>query len=144
MESVTAKRRRTRSMDNNDDETNIREKSVALIKKSLGDDEKAGDVATAIEKAVYDEIEDANDHRYRSRIRSRVSNIMHNIALKEQLLAGTITPPKFAKMTADELASPKLKEWRGKLKVEALEEHMLPEKEVVGLDNTRKIKETID
>lgn len=47
-----------------------------------------------VEEAVYNEFEDANDHRYRSRIRSRVSNLNRNPAIGYQLINGKIKPER--------------------------------------------------
>ncbi|VDN34153.1 unnamed protein product [Gongylonema pulchrum] len=100
----------------------IRQKSVTLIAKYLDGEgsEKGLKLAEEIEEAIYSEFGDPNDHKYRSRIRSR-----------------------FAKMTPEEMATPELRELRDKLAGEALEQHMLPQLEVPGNDNYKKSENAV-
>lgn len=47
-----------------------------------------------VELAIFNEIGDANDHKYRSRVRSRVANLTRNPAIGKQILDGVISPEK--------------------------------------------------
>ncbi|VDM40340.1 unnamed protein product [Toxocara canis] len=131
-------RKRTKSMDNDDVEEVIRKRCILMLLKCLGESEKAEVVAKKVELAVYEEFGDANDHRYRSRVRSRISNLTRNPAIAQQLIDGTICPEKFAKMTAEELATPQLKKLREHLSEDTMEEHMMGENEKVGIGNIKK------
>uniref|UniRef100_A0A0N5ADZ9 TFIIS central domain-containing protein n=1 Tax=Syphacia muris TaxID=451379 RepID=A0A0N5ADZ9_9BILA len=139
-DSPTDKRRK--SNDNNDDETEVREKSIAMIEKAIRSNEAVHKLANTIEEAIYSEFHDANDHRYRSRVRSRVSNLNRNPAICSQLLFGKIKPDQFARMTADELATREMKEFREEME-SSIDEHLLPEHEVVGTENCKKSENAV-
>ncbi|VDK46466.1 unnamed protein product [Anisakis simplex] len=116
----------------------MRERCIAMLLKCLGEGEKAEQTAKNIELAIHEEIGDANDHRYRSRVRSRVANLTRNKAIAKELVNDRLCPRKFAKMSAEELATPQMKELRDHLCEDTMEEHMMGEKEKVGFDNIKK------
>lgn len=128
----------TKGSDNNDDEEVIREKCIAMLLKCMGSSKKAEEIAKKVELAIFNEIGDANDHKYRSRVRSRVANLTRNPAIGKQILDGVISPEKFARMTAEELATPQLRELREHLSEGTMVEHMMGEKEAVGGENIIK------
>ncbi|OXB56288.1 hypothetical protein ASZ78_015620 [Callipepla squamata] len=61
------------------------------------------------------------------RVRSRIANLKDakNPNLRKNVLCGNIPPDKFAKMTAEEMASDELKEMRKNLTKEAIREHQM-------------------
>uniref|UniRef100_A0A915B8Z3 TFIIS central domain-containing protein n=2 Tax=Parascaris univalens TaxID=6257 RepID=A0A915B8Z3_PARUN len=134
--SIQSPRVNIKGSDNNDDEEVIREKCIAMLLKCMGSGEKAEEIAKKVELAIFNEIGDANDHRYRSRVRSRVANLTRNPAIGKQIRDGVISPEKFARMTAEELATPQLRELREHLSEGTMDEHMMGEKETVGSENS--------
>ncbi|NXT01535.1 TCEA1 protein, partial [Jacana jacana] len=67
------------------------------------------------------------DMKYKNRVRSRIANLKDakNPNLRKNVLCGNIPPDKFAKMTAEEMASDELKEMRKNLTKEAIREHQM-------------------
>lgn len=131
--------------DNDGNAAEIRDKSIALLAKYLEGEgsERALKLAEEVEKTIFEEFGSANDHRYRSRIRSRISNLSRNPKITQLLLQGSLCPEKFAKMSPEELATPELRELRDKLAGEAMDEHMLPELEVPRDDNFKKSENAV-
>eukprot|EP00096_Caligus_rogercresseyi_P014045 TRINITY_DN658_c1_g1_i1.p1 TRINITY_DN658_c1_g1~~TRINITY_DN658_c1_g1_i1.p1 ORF type:complete len:300 (+),score=119.14 TRINITY_DN658_c1_g1_i1:146-1045(+) len=72
--------------------------------------EEFGDL---IEEAIFSNFK-STSAKYKNQIRSRVFNLRDkkNPALRENVLTGIIDPPKFAVMTADEMASDEIKNQR--------------------------------
>ncbi|KAI8478941.1 Transcription elongation factor A protein 1 [Branchiostoma belcheri] len=60
--------------------------------------------------------------KYKTRVRSRIANLKDtkNPGLREKVLHGDVSPEKMAKMTAEEMASPEMKELRQSLTKEAI------------------------
>ncbi|KAF7246234.1 Transcription elongation factor A protein 1 [Varanus komodoensis] len=67
------------------------------------------------------------DMKYKNRVRSRIANLKDtkNPNLRKNVLCGNILPDRFAKMTAEEMASDELKEMRKNLTKEAIREHQM-------------------
>jgi len=110
-------------------------KSRDLLAKALMSDEcvnedllKIAKIATNIEKFVFEEF-NKTDAKYKTRIRSRVSNLSdeNNIELREQVLKGIITEEEVAKMSSEELASDRMKKLRKRFSKESLSANILPE-----------------
>uniref|UniRef100_A0A1I7YHP2 Transcription elongation factor n=1 Tax=Steinernema glaseri TaxID=37863 RepID=A0A1I7YHP2_9BILA len=83
------------------------------------------DLAVQIEGALY-ELHNGND-KYKSALRSRIFNLRDkkNLALRENVLTGVVTPEKFARMTSEEMASAEMKEQREKFTKQAISEHQM-------------------
>ena len=103
--------------------TNIDSKSRDLLAKALMSDElikddilKIAKMAADIEKFIFQEFK-RTDIKYRNRVRSRISNLSdeNNLKLREQVLNGTISAEELAKMSAQELASDRMKGLRNRL-----------------------------
>ncbi|KAL1020573.1 hypothetical protein UPYG_G00001910 [Umbra pygmaea] len=69
----------------------------------------------------------STDQKYKSRLRSRISNLrdQKNPDLRRNVLAGNIAPERIANMAAEEMASAELKEMRKALTKDAIREHQL-------------------
>ncbi|KAG8133594.1 putative Transcription elongation factor A protein [Naja naja] len=67
------------------------------------------------------------DLKYKNRVRSRIANLKDtkNPNLRKNVLCGNIPPDRFAKMSAEEMASDELKEMRKNLTKEAIREHQM-------------------
>ncbi|XP_062986790.1 transcription elongation factor A protein 1 isoform X3 [Elgaria multicarinata webbii] len=87
------------------------------------DDEELG---SQIEEAIFQELKNT-DMKYKNRVRSRIANLKDtkNPNLRKNVLCGNILPDRFAKMTAEEMASDELKEMRKNLTKEAIREHQM-------------------
>ncbi|KAM4706209.1 transcription elongation factor A protein 1 isoform 1-T1 [Rhinophrynus dorsalis] len=87
------------------------------------DDEELG---AQIEEAVFQEFKNT-DAKYKNRVRSRIANLKDakNPNLRRNVLCGNIAPERFARMTAEEMASDELKEMRKNLTKEAIREHQM-------------------
>uniref|UniRef100_G3PYF2 Transcription elongation factor n=1 Tax=Gasterosteus aculeatus aculeatus TaxID=481459 RepID=G3PYF2_GASAC len=79
------------------------------------------------EDILYIENFKNTDPKYKSRVRSRISNLkdMKNPNLRRTVLCGSVTPERMAKMTAEEMASDELKEMRKNLTKEAVRDHQM-------------------
>ena len=106
----------------------VRQKCRDMIKNSLtsAESEDCGDVETiaaAIEQYIFEEFKDTNT-KYKTRIRSRVSNLRDakNAKLREAVLTGEITPERMARMTAEEMANDDIKTLRKKFTKEAIDD----------------------
>ncbi|NXP11014.1 TCEA1 protein, partial [Thinocorus orbignyianus] len=75
---------------------------------------------------IFQELKNT-DMKYKNRVRSRIANLKDakNPNLRKNVLCGNIPPDKFAKMTAEEMASDELKEMRKNLTKEAIREHQM-------------------
>lgn len=83
-------------------------------------------IAAEIETAAFEMFKETNS-KYKNRIKSRVMNLRdkRNSALKMMIIEGEISPDRFAKMSADEMACDELKTERKKITAEAIKEHQL-------------------
>ncbi|XP_069573516.1 transcription elongation factor A protein 2 isoform X1 [Brachyistius frenatus] len=111
----------------------VRNKCRELLVAALqtDDDHKAADVdcehlAAQIEDQIFQEFK-ATDMKYKSRLRSRISNLkdQKNPDLRRGVLSGDISPQRIARMTAEEMASAELKQIREDLTKESIREHQL-------------------
>ncbi|XP_076462898.1 transcription elongation factor A protein 1-like [Babylonia areolata] len=83
-------------------------------------------LAAEIELAIYQE-QKSTDHRYKNRVRSRVSNLkdQRNPQLRQNVLKGLISSEEIASMSAEEMASDQMKELRARLTEEAIKDHQM-------------------
>ncbi|XP_065670554.1 transcription elongation factor A protein 1 isoform X4 [Hydra vulgaris] len=83
-------------------------------------------IAAAIENEIFMCFKDTNI-KYRNKIKSKVMNLRdkRNPELCQLVIEGIITPERFAKMTAEEMASDEMKKERKKITEEAIKEHQL-------------------
>uniref|UniRef100_A0A914ZAZ2 Transcription elongation factor n=1 Tax=Panagrolaimus superbus TaxID=310955 RepID=A0A914ZAZ2_9BILA len=117
-----------------------RERNVTIISKSLTSGPlpdgslNADDVALQIEAAIYELHGDGE--KYTSTIRSRVFNLRDkkNPDLRENIIVGSVSPSKFAKMSADEMASSDMKKLRDSFTKEAINEHQMSVQEGTPTD----------
>jgi transcription elongation factor S-II len=108
-----------------------RGRNVTIISKSLTSGPlpdgslNPDDVALQIEAAIYELHGDGE--KYTSTIRSRVFNLRDkkNPDLRENIIVGSVSPAKFAKMSADEMASTDMKKLRDAFTKEAINEHQM-------------------
>ncbi|XP_077867010.1 transcription elongation factor A protein 1-like [Saccoglossus kowalevskii] len=108
-----------------------REMLTNALKTPLGDIESVGteelgepeEIAATIEDCIFTEFTNT-EAKYKTRVRSRVANLkdVRNPILRQQVLCGSIPPEKIANMTAEEMASDRLKELRRELTKEAIRE----------------------
>ncbi|NP_957280.2 transcription elongation factor A protein 2 isoform X1 [Danio rerio] len=109
--------------------TKCRELLVAALQTD-GDHQTIGadceHMAAQIEDYIYQEFK-STDMKYKTRLRSRISNLkdQKNPDLRRNVLCGNISPERIASMTAEEMASPELKEIRKALTKESIREHQL-------------------
>ncbi|XP_039207314.1 transcription elongation factor A protein 1 isoform X5 [Crotalus tigris] len=91
---------------------------------AIGADEE--ELGSQIEEAIFQELKNT-DMKYKNRVRSRIANLKDtkNPNLRKNVLCGNILPDRFAKMTAEEMASDELKEMRKNLTKEAIREHQM-------------------
>lgn len=110
-------------------------KSREMIAKALMADKviaedilKMADIAVQMETAIFDEFKKI-DRKYLTRIRSRVANLgdEDRSDLRAQVLNGIITPEEMATMTAQDMASDRLKKLRERFTKESMKENILPE-----------------
>jgi transcription elongation factor S-II len=108
-----------------------RERNVTILSKSLTSGAlpdgslDPDDVALQIEAAIFELHGDSE--KYTSTIRSRVFNLRDkkNPDLRENVILGSVSPSKFAKMTAEEMASSDMKKLRDAFTKEAINEHQM-------------------
>ncbi|GMR37553.1 hypothetical protein PMAYCL1PPCAC_07748, partial [Pristionchus mayeri] len=83
-------------------------------------------LAVGIEQKLFDVHRGTGD-KYKSALRSRVFNLRDkkNVALRENVLTGVVTPDKFAVMTPEEMASPEVKQMREQFAKESIMEHQM-------------------
>uniref|UniRef100_A0A2D4H0R1 Transcription elongation factor n=1 Tax=Micrurus corallinus TaxID=54390 RepID=A0A2D4H0R1_MICCO len=91
---------------------------------AIGADEE--ELGSQIEEAIFQELKNT-DMKYKNRVRSRIANLKDtkNPNLRKNVLCGNISPDRFAKMSAEEMASDELKEMRKNLTKEAIREHQM-------------------
>jgi transcription elongation factor S-II len=84
------------------------------------------DLAAAIEDSVYN-IYQNTDSKYKTKVRSRVSNLRDskNPNLRLKVLTGDILPEKLANMTPEEMCSDDMKKLRDKYTKQAINDHQL-------------------
>ncbi|CAB3405308.1 unnamed protein product [Caenorhabditis bovis] len=84
------------------------------------------ELAVQIEDKLYS-VHRGTNQKYSVAVRSRVYNLRDkkNLALRENVLTGVVKPEKFAVMTAEEMASPEIREMRDKFTKEAILEHQV-------------------
>ncbi|KAF4803226.1 transcription elongation factor A protein 2 [Turdus rufiventris] len=106
--------------------------SVNAIRKQSTDEEVTSLAKSLIKSwkkllaPIFQELKNT-DMKYKNRVRSRIANLKDakNPNLRKNVLCGNIPPDKFAKMTAEEMASDELKEMRKNLTKEAIREHQM-------------------
>jgi len=83
-------------------------------------------LAEKIELHLF-EIYKTNNDKYKASVRSRIFNLRDkkNLELRENVLTGVVSPERFAKMTAEEMASKDMKSMRQKFTKEAIGEHQM-------------------
>ncbi|XP_060929983.1 transcription elongation factor A protein 2 [Limanda limanda] len=83
-------------------------------------------LANQIEEQIFQEFK-STDIKYKTRLRSRISNLkdQKNPELRRGVLRGSISPPRIARMGAEEMASTELKRIRETLTKESIREHQL-------------------
>lgn len=83
-------------------------------------------LAVRIEAKLFEFHHSTND-KYRAAVRSRVFNLRDkkNLALRENVLTGAVSPEKFALMTAEDMASDEMKNMREKFTKAAILEHQM-------------------
>lgn len=93
---------------------------------SPSDEVRFGNLAAIIEDNIFREHKDTGT-KYKSRVRSRVSNLgdLKNPNLREQVISGHITPAKIATMTTEEMASDNMKKLRHEMTKEAIRDAQL-------------------
>ncbi|XP_065193906.1 transcription elongation factor A protein 2-like [Sycon ciliatum] len=97
----------------------VRSKCVEMLCRAMqknsedADEDHCQRTALSIEEAICSEMPQL-DSKYRNRVRSRVANLQDtkNPSLCANVMSGAISPEKLAKMTAEEMASDKMKELR--------------------------------
>ncbi|CAD5207409.1 unnamed protein product [Bursaphelenchus okinawaensis] len=96
------------------------------------------ELAERIEEAIFQHTGGVND-RYRANIRSRMFNLRDkkNPALRENVLTGAVRPERFAKMSAEEMASDEMKKQRESFHKEAIMEHQMSVQEGTPSDMFR-------
>ncbi|XP_008332706.1 transcription elongation factor A protein 1 [Cynoglossus semilaevis] len=84
------------------------------------------EIGAQIEESIFQEFKNT-DMKYKNRVRSRLANLkdVKNPNLRRNVLCGSVTPERMAKMTAEEMASDELKEMRKNLTKEAVRDHQL-------------------
>ncbi|XP_066272388.1 transcription elongation factor A protein 1-like isoform X2 [Branchiostoma lanceolatum] len=105
----------------------VREKCREMLANALKTDAKPEDdfnyefTAARIEECIFQEFKNT-EMKYKTRVRSRIANLKDtkNPGLREKVLHGDVSPEKMAKMTAEEMASPEMKELRQSLTKEAI------------------------
>ncbi|XP_053705622.1 transcription elongation factor A N-terminal and central domain-containing protein [Synchiropus splendidus] len=113
------------------DLTAVRSKCVQLLLAALAadslDQTQAAQLAAQIELHIHSR--HATDPlKYKACVRSKVANLRNtrNHHLRRGLLAATISPEAFARMTAEEMASPELRQLRKEFSSQGLNERQLP------------------
>lgn len=83
-------------------------------------------LAVRIESKLFEFYNGTTD-KYRAAVRSRVFNLRDkkNLALRENVLTGAVTPERFALMTSEEMASDEMKHKREEFTKAAILEHQM-------------------
>jgi len=84
------------------------------------------DLATNLEEEIFSQFKSTNQ-RYKNQVRSRVFNLKDkkNVALRENLLLGVLSPARLAKMTSEEMANEDVKKEREKFVKEGINDSQL-------------------
>ncbi|XP_020512037.2 transcription elongation factor A N-terminal and central domain-containing protein [Labrus bergylta] len=120
--------------------SSLRSKCVQLLldalSKELPNQEKAV-MAENIEKQIH-ELHKSSDVKYKACVRSKVANLRNpkNIHLQQELLNGALSPGAFARMSAEEMASPELRQLREAYSSRGVSERQLPQ----GVEGTKTQK----
>lgn len=115
----------------------VRAKCVQLLLAALGpeppDQDVAAQLAGDVEQHIY-KLHKLNQIKYKTCVRSKVANLRNpkNGHLRQGLLGGSLAPEAFARMTAEEMASPDLRQLREEYSSRGVSERQLPQ----GLDGT--------
>lgn len=137
IQSATMNVRRSLKKKNNTNDPEVREKVKAALQQGLdmayeelrGSEEGLqlpGDVASIVEDALFG-VYGGTTKDYKTKMRSLQFNLKdpNNKELRAHVLRGDITPGTFVRMTANELASKELAEYRKKKEEEALKMSVL-------------------
>ncbi|KAL3082439.1 hypothetical protein niasHT_038505 [Heterodera trifolii] len=119
----------------------VRGKSVQMLANALTSGGMpqgaldATEVAGRVEQKMFDHHKGTGD-KYKAALRSRVFNLRDkkNVALRENVLTGAVSPEKFAVMTAEEMASEEMKKVREQLTKETILEHQISVQEGTPTD----------
>ncbi|XP_037552649.1 transcription elongation factor A N-terminal and central domain-containing protein [Nematolebias whitei] len=103
----------------------------ALCPEAL-DQNRVARLAADIEQQVH-ELHAQNRLRYKTCVRSKVSNLRTAPHLRQGLLEGSLPPRVFARMSAEEMAGPELRRLREEYSSQGVRERQLPR----GLEGTR-------
>lgn len=115
----------------------VRVKCVQLLLAALGpeppDQDVAAHLAGDVEQHIYT-LHKLNQIKYKTCVRSKVANLRNPKSghLRQGLLGGSLSPEAFARMTAEEMASPDLRQLREQYSSRGVSERQLPR----GLDGT--------
>uniref|UniRef100_A0A8C4QWE2 TFIIS central domain-containing protein n=1 Tax=Eptatretus burgeri TaxID=7764 RepID=A0A8C4QWE2_EPTBU len=126
----------------------VRKKSIALFFRSiksgmpsnnpmLDGENKAMSLASELEECIHGLHPNEGRH-YRACVRSRAANLAdrRNPGLCHRLLTGELSAQLLAAMSAEEMASPELQQWRETWRRETLKKNRLPES-LPGTTTTR-------
>ncbi|XP_061758584.1 transcription elongation factor A protein 2 isoform X2 [Nerophis ophidion] len=111
----------------------VRNKCRELLVTALQTDDdyktigvNCGVLAAQIEEHIFEEMK-STDMKYKSRLRSRISNLkdQKNPDLRRNVLCGNISAQSIASMTSEEMASAEMKQMRETLTKESIREHQL-------------------
>ncbi|XP_056412175.1 transcription elongation factor A N-terminal and central domain-containing protein isoform X2 [Hyla sarda] len=110
----------------------LRMKCRELLYQALADtsqcQEKVQEYGRELEESIYS-LYAVNEKKYRSCIRSKISNLKNpkNMHLKKLIFSGTLSPMTFAGMTAMEMANEELRDLRASYTQAGVQEHQLPQ-----------------
>ncbi|CAG2119079.1 unnamed protein product [Medioppia subpectinata] len=116
------------------DETRLKSREL-LLKSLLPNNEELKDdifrvvkLAVEIEKHIFQEFQNT-DNKYKTRVRSRIANLSdeQNASLRYRVLKGTVTVKEIATMSAEDMASDRMKQMRQQFHDEAIAANLLPE-----------------
>lgn len=111
----------------------LRIKCTELLCQALADpsqcQDKVQEYGKELEESIY-VLYPGNEKKYRSCIRSKISNLKNpkNMHLKKLIYSGTLPPKIFAEMTTMEMASEELRDLRASYTQEGVQEHQLPQR----------------
>ncbi|XP_044142684.1 transcription elongation factor A N-terminal and central domain-containing protein [Bufo gargarizans] len=111
----------------------LRMKCRELLYQALADpsqcQEKVQEYGNGLEESIHT-LYIGNEKKYRSCIRSKISNLKNpkNMHLKKLIYSGTLSPKTFAGMSAMEMASEELRDLRASYTQAGVQEHQLPQR----------------
>ncbi|XP_060889020.1 transcription elongation factor A N-terminal and central domain-containing protein [Labrus mixtus] len=120
--------------------SSLRSKCVQLLldalSKELPNQEKAA-MAENIERQIH-ELHKSAEVKYKACVRSKVANLRNpkNVHLQQELSSGALSPEAFARMSAEEMASPELRQLRRAYSSRGVSERQLPR----GVEGTKTQK----